>query len=139
MIKVGGEGDISNRKWMWSLPDKTISTDTCTPALYEGRIYLLNGEKRVFSMLDPEDGAIKWQVDLPGKARYFTSPTLADGKIYCMNQEGLAVVLSAVDGKLLHKASMAGDAIDHPIRSSIPVANGQLYIRTNDMLYCIGK
>lgn len=139
MINGGGKGDISKRKWKWSLPDKLISSDTCTPALYENNIYLLNGEKKYLMKLNPKDGAVVWQVPLPGKVRYFTSPTVAEDKVYCMNQNGTAVVLSTKDGKILNVADMAGDAIDHPIRSSMPVAHGQLFIRTNNMLYCIGK
>jgi outer membrane protein assembly factor BamB len=137
-IKGNGKGDLSKNKWLWSPADKKISSDICTPALYNEKIYLLNGEKRYLNCLNSKDGAVHWQVELPGRARYFTSPTICDNKLYCMNQEGLVVVISTIDGKILHTTEM-GINLDHPMRSTIAISDSQFFIRTNTMLYCIGQ
>jgi hypothetical protein len=46
-------------------------------------------------------------------------------------------VLDAATGKLLSTNPMAED--EQEIRSTIAVARGNLFIRTNAKLYCVGK
>ena len=62
----------------------------------------------------------------------------ADGKIYLMNFAGEVVVVNAADGKVTNTVAM-GDAGDNETRSTIVAAYGQLLIRTNKKLYCIGQ
>ena len=55
-----------------------------------------------------------------------------------MNFRGDVFVIGTGDSfQLLHTTAM-GDEGDDRIRSSIAVAQGQLFIRTNSKLYCIG-
>ena len=65
-----------------------------------------------------------------------SSPTGADGKIYVMSERGEVVVLAAGDAfRVLARIEMGSQRA----RSSIAVAGGRLYIRTDDALFCIGK
>ncbi|MFV1995337.1 MAG: serine/threonine protein kinase, partial [Verrucomicrobiales bacterium] len=67
------------------------------------------------------------------------SPTGADGKIYFMDHLGQDFVVAAGDKfELLHQVAM-GDKEERYARSSIAAAHGNLFIRTNKRLYCIGK
>jgi outer membrane protein assembly factor BamB len=65
------------------------------------------------------------------------SPTGADGKIYLINLNGTVFVTDATNGKVLAENAM--DEVGADIRSSICIAYGNLFIRTHDKLYCIGK
>jgi hypothetical protein len=47
-------------------------------------------------------------------------------------------VLDAKEGKILHRTGM-GEKGDDLIRASIAVSGGQLFIRSNSTLYCVGK
>jgi outer membrane protein assembly factor BamB len=85
--------------------------------------------------LRPTTGETVWQGDLPVKTKFQASPTGADGKIYCLSMNGEAVVLSAADGEVLHQAEMGGKGV----RASVAVADGQLFIRTDAKVYCIGR
>ena len=51
---------------------------------------------------------------------------------------GHVIVADAQDGTIVHQTSMA-ERSEHRIRSSVVAAGGNLFIRTNDKLYCIGK
>jgi outer membrane protein assembly factor BamB len=75
-------------------------------------------------------------IDLPGKYKWRSSPTGADGKIYIMNHNAEVLVISAKNGDILNSAKM-GDDYDDLTRSSIALTGGQVYIRTNKKLYCI--
>jgi outer membrane protein assembly factor BamB len=86
----------------------------------------------------PATGEILWTLELPGRKKYETSPTGADGKVYIMNFGGDVLVVDADTGKVVHQAAMGEDG-DDATRSSIAASNGQLFVRTNSRLFCIGK
>ena len=65
-------------------------------------------------------------------------PTVADGKVYFMNFGGDLTVADAEKGELIATIPM-GESGDDRIRSTVAVADGHLFIRTNHKLYCIGS
>ena len=138
-IKAGGTGRLGDEHvaWKFGVVHKRNNTpDVCTPAYREGNLYVLDGDRKILFCLDAKTGAIKWQGHLGGKDIYRASPTVADGKIYCIDRRGEAVVLAVGDEfKVLSRASMGG----RPAQSTIAAAHGQLFIRTADNLYCIGN
>ena len=141
-IKLGGNGKA---ELAWVSDAKEASSDVSTPAFYEGKFYVLDSDRRTLSCLEPQTGKVVWTGELDSKAKFEASPTVADGKIYCVNFWGEVFVVAAggTEFKLLHKAEMgngskpSGDASS--VRASIAVANGCLFIRTQDKLYCVGK
>ncbi len=109
-----------------------------TPLFYEGDFFILKEMRPQLSRLDPGSGTEKWTVELPARLKFEASPTGADGKIYLMNFAGDVVVVDAAKGEILSTIAM-GDPGDDMTRSTIAVANGQLFIRTNHKLYCVAK
>ena len=151
-VKLGGKGTLSNAGLAWqsyvqnteetnkaarSLETRELSSDVPTPLFYEGKFYILNGNKKKLLCLEPS-GKIVWSGDL-GKGNFQSSPTAADGKIYMMNFPGEVFVVQAggSEFKLLHSAAM-GEG-ENTLRASIPISKGQLFIRTSKTLYCVGK
>lgn len=55
-----------------------------------------------------------------------------------MNFAGEVAVVDIEKGALISVVPM-GEERDDMTRSVIPVAHGQLFIRTNKRLYCVGK
>jgi len=55
-----------------------------------------------------------------------------------MNFAGEVVVADAAKGEILNAIAMGEDG-DDMIRSAIAVSNGELFIRTNHKLFCIGS
>ncbi|HND56230.1 MAG TPA: hypothetical protein PLV92_27625, partial [Pirellulaceae bacterium] len=70
-------------------------------------------------------------------AKFEASPLVADGKVYIVNFVGDVVVVNAADGEILNTISM-DDPADDAVRSSVVTAGGQLFIRVNRKLYCVG-
>ena len=144
VIAIDSSGSAT--KVSWKLERDT--TDTPTPLFYRGKLYVLNGRKRVLNCVDPKTGEVLRKSRLPGFRYMRASPTAAAGKIYMINADGEVVVVAAhsdddergKDGKppafeILNNAKMGG----YPARSSISIAYGNLFIRTAEALYCIGK
>lgn len=117
---------------------REVSSDVPTPLFYEGDFFVLSDVRKSLTRVEPATGNVKWTLTLPGNLKFEASPTGADGKIYLMNFGAEVVVVDAEKGEVLHRIPM-GDGSDDQTRSSVSVSDGQLFIRTNQKLYCVGK
>ncbi len=138
-VKLGGIGKLPDSAIAWqSERAGAISSDVPTPAFANGDFYVLGDAPKKVSRVAAKSGEVKWTAQLPGRAKYESSPTVADGKVYVMNFKAEVVVLNAENGEILHTAAL-GDPTDDMTRSVIAVAGNNLFIRTNTKLYCIGQ
>lgn len=136
--KAGGSGNLGTAGLVWSSEERSeVTSDVPTPLFYRGKFYILSDLRRSISCVEPATGKVLWTTALPGRQMCWASPTGADGKVYLMNLNGEVFILNAADGKLLAQIPMAEG--ESEIRSTIAVAHGNLFIRTNTRLYCIGK
>lgn len=133
-IKDGGKGLVTDTRLAWKF--KQFPSDCVTPLAYEQKLFVLDGDRQMMTCLDPLSGEKKWQGNLGVREIFRASPTGADGKIYCLSENGTVVILSAGDEfQILSTISMG----ESPVRSSVAIANGQIFIRTAKSLYCIGS
>jgi len=131
-IKAGGEGDITGTHAAWKT--KEFSSDVTIPLYYNGNLYVLNGDPKKLYCVELKTCKVKWQGALGGGDVFRASPTGADGKIYCMNERAQVWVVSADEFKVLYKGDLGG--AEWPTRSSIAVADGDVFVRTSDTLSC---
>ena len=135
-FRTDGHGDVSVSHLAWKIDDKT-APDVCTPAYYQGKLFVLNGDSKTLFCLDPKTGEKKWQGALDTKMVIRSSPTVADGKVYIMDEKGTVFVCGTGDEfQQIAKIEM-GDT--EGSRASIAVSQGQVFIRTTQALYCVGK
>ncbi|MDB6018320.1 MAG: WD40-like repeat-like protein [Pedosphaera sp.] len=133
-LNDGGTGLVTDKNIAWT--SKEFGSDCVTPLYYQQKLYVLDGDKQMLTCLDPKTGAKKWSGSLGIRDIFRASPTGADGKIYCLSETGTAVVLAAGDEfKILATIPMG----EEPVRASIAASHGNLFIRTSQNLYCIGK
>ncbi len=133
-------GDITQTGKIWSY-DKihrsisTVSIDPDTGLLFVGDF---SGFVHCF---DAETGKLYWTHDM--KAHMWGSTLVADGKVYCGDEDGDFVVLAARKEKqILSKMLIAGKEEDgpnlgSPVYSTPVVANGVIYVASNAHLYAI--
>jgi len=134
-VKAGGDGTVD--KPAWQSTDREVSSDVSTPLFYRGHFYIVNSDKKNISCVEPS-GKVLWTGELESRAKVEASPTAADGRIYVMSHTGEVFVTAAGPKfKLLHSAQF-GDSGDRDLRSSIALAQGNLFVRTGSKLYCIG-
>lgn len=137
-IKAGANGRLAQEDYLWNTEEEPdLTTDVPTPLFYQGDFFVLSDLRKTLARLDPATGKVRWKVPTPGRAKYEASPTGADGRIFLMNFAGEVVVFDAATGKQLQVIPM-GEPRDDRTRSTIAVAHGRLFIRTNHRLYCIG-
>jgi len=136
-VKAGGKGRLSDDALAWvSTDDTDVSSDVPTPAFYDGDFFVLSDVRKSLSRVEPKSGKVKWTVRTPGRDKYEASPLVADGKVYALNFAGAVAVFDTENGKLLSENEM-GNQERHPVRSSVIAAHGQIFVRTNNALYCI--
>ncbi len=139
-VKLGGKGTLPDSSIAWQSPERELSSDVPSPIFYQGRFYVLNGDKKKLFCVEPTTGKTLWSGALDTRVNFQSSPTAGDGKIYAMDFKGTVFVVSAEPDqfKLLGTAAM-GDETDNKLRSSVAISQGQLFIRTGKQLYCVGK
>jgi outer membrane protein assembly factor BamB len=117
---------------------RDVSSDVATPLFYRNRFYIMNSDRKAMTCVEPKTGKLFWEYRVEGGAKIECSPTAADGRIYFMDQRGKVTVLAAgAEAKLLHEVDFGGPG-EKDIRSSIAIAGGSLFIRTNTALFCVG-
>jgi outer membrane protein assembly factor BamB len=101
-----------------------------TPAIHEGLVYITDCAGTIHG-LDAGTGQGYWTTETRGSI--WSSPLVADGKIYATTQRGEVVVLST--GKTLKELSRI--ELGSPIFASPVAANGVLYFATHETLYAV--
>jgi outer membrane protein assembly factor BamB len=138
-IKAGPNGTLETDDTAWdTYEERDLTSDVPTPLFYQGDFFILSDLRKTLARVDPATGKPKWTVPTPGRAKYEASPTGADGRIFLMNFAGEVVTVDPKDGTILRVIPM-GEEGDDKTRSSIAVAHGQIFIRTNGHLYCVAK
>ena len=139
-VRLGGEGDLGADALLWQSEGRPnpVSSDVPTPAYQDGAFYVLSDVQYALSKVVAKTGEVLWTTPLSRDHLWRASPTVADGKVWCINHAGQVVIVAAADGEVIHQVDMGREGDDH-IRASIVVAHDSLFVRTNDKLYCIGK
>ncbi len=145
-IKLGASGNQGAEAIAWQSGDeerKEVSSDVSTPAYYQGRFYIVNSDRQSVSCVEPKTGKVFWDQRLDGQAvrlqKFESSPTIADGKLYIMDHRGTVVVLQTGDEFKQLAVNPMGADNQQNIRSTVAISDGQLFIRTNSTLFCVGK
>ena len=130
-LKAGGRGDISSSHLAWSTDQ---GPDVPTPATDGKYIYILN-DRGIIWCRDAKTGTEIWGSQRVRAGTYSASPVLADGKVYVTSEDGVTTVLEA--GPRFNVLA-ENDLGDYTL-SSPAVSDGQIFLRTQKFLYCIGR
>ncbi len=130
-LKAGGRGDVTTSHLLWSTRN---GPDVPTPVT-DGQYFYVVNDRGIMWCLDAKTGAEVYAEQRLKPGTYSGSPVLADGKIYVTNEDGLTSVVRA--GPKFEV--LAENALNDYSLSSPAISNGQIFIRTSQNLYCIGK
>ena len=107
-IKAGSKGVLDDSALAWTSAEREVSSDVCTPLFYQGRFYVVNGDRKTIARVNPATGKADWIGDLGTRVKIEASPTGADGKIYFQNFRGEVFVVAAADEFKLLRTIAAG-------------------------------
>jgi outer membrane protein assembly factor BamB len=131
VLKAGGRGDVTKSHVLWSFGN---GPDVPTPVTDGSYLYVIN-DRGIMWCLEPRSGKEIYGRQRLAPGTYSGSPVLADGKIYITNEDG---VTSVVKAGPTFELLASNDFNDYTL-SSPAISEGQIFIRTQKHLYCIGR
>ncbi len=134
-IKSGGRGDVSETHVLWQ---KKKGSNASSPIYHAGNLYWVADGTGVLHCQDVATGATIETRLKPDTGRVWASPVLADGRLYIVSQfAGVYVVAAQPKFDLIAHNTFNDDKSRS--NASIAVSDGQLFLRNDQYLYCIGK
>lgn len=134
-VRGGGKGDVTKTHLLWNDVKSKAPSNLSSPLVLGSRLYLVKAGG-LASCFDAAKGKAVWEMQrLENLGDYFASPVAGDGKIYMAARNGFVVVLE--DGpemRVLALNDMNGEILATPA-----IADGCLFIRTKDKLYCVSN
>ncbi len=131
VYRAGGKGDVTDTRRVWTFEN---GPDVPTPIIDGGYFYSIN-DRGIVWCLDAKTGNEVYGSQRMKPAIYSASPVLAAGRIYVVNEEGLTTVLKAGP---TFEILAENHLNDYTLSTPVP-SEGQLFIRTEHFLWCIGK
>ena len=131
VFRAGGKGDVTESHKVWSFER---GPDVPTPIVDGPYFYSVN-DRGIVWCLDAKTGKEIYGGKRMKPAIYSASPVLVDGRIYVINEEGLTTVLKAGPEFEI----LAENALDDYTLSTPAVSEGQIFLRTAQFLWCVGK
>jgi len=131
-ITLGGNGDLSDTV-VWKYAKGTAYVPS--PILYGDYLYLTS-DRGVLTCIDAKTGEVKYEGGrVPIPASFTASPVAFDGKILLTSEDGDTFVVKAGP-----KHEILGtNSVGEPVYASPAVADGNIFIRGERNLYCIGS
>ncbi len=129
-IRPDGRSDVTETHIAWSLEEG--APDICSPVSNGELIFLLTTEG-FLSCYKVADGTRLWEQDL--RENFWASPSLVGDKLYLLTEEGVMLIVQAgSEYKELARCELGEECLASPA-----FADGRIYIRGLENLYCIGK
>jgi outer membrane protein assembly factor BamB len=128
-LRPGGRGDVTATHTLWRI--ETGAPYVSSLLYYDGLVYMAN-DVGVLTASDARKGERVWQERVDGV--FSASPVAGGGHVYFVSENGDTVVVKSgrppqvVQRNTLGERSVASPAI----------SNGQLFIRADNHLFCIG-
>jgi outer membrane protein assembly factor BamB len=130
-FKAGGSGNITGKSEIWT---NNLGADVPTPTTDGKYIYVLN-DIGIINCLDAATGKPVYEGQRIERGTYSSSPLLADGKLYCINEEGTTTVVEAGPTfKILGVSKLDSHTLATPV-----AVDNQIFVRTAEYLYCLQK
>lgn len=138
-IKAGAKGDISLKEGedsndfvVWSVPESGIAM--ATPIVYEGLLYIVDRRRGQITCIEAATGKIIYPAtNMKDAAAFWASPWAFDGKIYCLDDQGVTHIIKA--GEKFEE--LGKNKIDDVFWASTAIANKSYIFRGEKGLYCI--
>ena len=133
-VRAGGRGDVTDTHVVWK---ERGGSNVSSPVIYGEHLYWVS-DAGIAHCLAATTGETVYRTRIDGTGRVYASVVAADDKLYAVSRENGTFVLAAQpEFKLLSHNQLADDP--SVFNASPAVSRGQLLLRSNRYLYCIGN
>jgi outer membrane protein assembly factor BamB len=128
-VRPGGRGDVNASHTVWRVA--TGAPYVSSLLFYDGVVYMAN-DVGVLTASDAATGERLWQERVDGV--FSASPVAGGGHVFFVSENGDTVVVKAGRSPQVVQRNALGErAVASPA-----IAQGQLFIRTDNHIFCIG-
>jgi len=129
-IKPTGQGDVTKTHIAWKATDNI--PDICSPVSNGELIFLLESYGKL-TCYKVSDGTKLWEEDLGPS--FTSSPSLAGNRLYLLSEKGIMSIAKVGS----EYTEVAKSSLGEKCYASPAFADGRIYIRGVENLYCIGN
>lgn len=133
-IRPDGVGDVTETHVAWHESKTAAKKASYVPSpLAVDKYFYMISDLGSLSCFEAKSGKRLWMEAL-GR-HHSASPVLADGHVYLTDDDGITYVLKAGgDFEVVARNPLGDECYASPA-----ISQGQIFVRTNSYLYCIGK
>jgi outer membrane protein assembly factor BamB len=132
-VRAGGRGDVTDTHRLW---EARAGANVCSPVIHDGHLYWVSDRNSNAYCLRLSDGEVIYQQRFP--AQPYASALIGGDNLYIVTRRGGTYVLAAKpEYEQLAHNEFEGDR--STFNASPIIADGKLYIRSDEYLYCVGK
>ncbi len=134
-IRPGGSGDVTATHRLWITPRK--DRDTPSPIVIGTTVLLMSLRPDTLTAYDATSGKELWrQARLGGQVS--ASPVAYEGRAFLINEAGETLVIDPKSEEKIVGRNTVGAQKGELFRASLTPCGGQVFIRSDRFLYCVG-
>lgn len=131
-LEPGTRGNLAPQYVRWTF-DRGLPT-VPSSVVYDGVLTMVK-DSGIVTLLDIKTGKMLYQGRTQGRGNYYASLVAGDGKVFLISESGVVTILkSGGEGKTLASHDFGERIMATPV-----LAEGRVYIRTENALYCYEK
>ncbi|GIX00208.1 MAG: hypothetical protein KatS3mg111_3540 [Pirellulaceae bacterium] len=131
-VRIDGEGDVTSTKRLWRIEQQPQSIGS--PVAVGPFVYRPNAGPGTIQCIDVRTGRVRWTSRGAG-GNMWASIVRAGERLYATTQEGTTVVFRANPQEYVE---LARNSLDEGTNATPALAEGAIFFRTANHLWCIG-
>lgn len=133
-VRAGGRGDVTDSHLVWEV---SRGANVTTPLLHEGYLYWSH-DRGLALCLRASDGAEMFRERIPTRGRVYASIVSDGQRLFLTTRDAGVVVLDAQPEYQELAVNRLGSS-DENFNATPAIASGNLLLRSDKALYCIGQ
>ena len=135
-IRPGGSGDVTTTHMAWHTP-RSGGRDLPSPIVVNNFLFVVSLRPGIATCYNATTGKELTRLRLEGN--FSSSPIAAGGLIYVPNEAGEIFVIKPGEKMEVVAKNSVGAGDEEIFRASLTPSDGQIFCRSDRVLYCIGK
>ncbi|MDG2128997.1 MAG: PQQ-binding-like beta-propeller repeat protein [Fuerstiella sp.] len=139
-VRPGGSGDVTDTHMVWHSP-RNSSRDLPSPIVVGGNSLVMDMRRATLTAYDVTSGEEKWRRRVAEAAtigQFCATPVTWDGVAFFVSEKGQVFAIKPGADMEIVAVNQVGSHADEIFRASITPSSGQLFLRSDRVLYCIG-
>ena len=135
-VRLGGRGDVTNTHTLWS---RNAGPGVPSPILDQGKLYWV-GTNGILTCADASSGKTLWRERIGEGSRNITYASLTKAaNAWLSLSQGAGTSVFQLEPEFKKIAVNRFEQDGTPFKSSFAAADGELFLRSDQFLYCISE